>query len=388
MSIINNKIVAENFWQKLKKQKRCGQAGRPIIVLAPMADVTDYAFRQMFLKYGRPDVFWTEFVSSDGLCLAPREVVRGGVIKGRAKNSPVKKSEMSGFEKLMADLKFNKKERPIVAQLFSANPDLMKKATEMVAGLGFSGIDINMGCPDRGIEKQEAGSAMIKNPPLARKIIQATREGILNAVKSGALKNPIPISVKTRVGYYKDELETWLPELLAEKPAVITLHARTRKEMSKVPAQWERVRRAVKIRDEAQTDLPDEEKTLIFGNGDVSDLKDAYQKAKETGCDGIMIGRGIFGNPWVFTEYGRAPKYKKSEKAGIKQTLKALIEHTKLFEKHVSHKNFAVMKKHFKAYAEGFLGAKELRVKLMECETYRQVKGVVKTFIKNFDKSH
>lgn len=347
----------KNFWQKLKQKKN--KENKPIIALSPMADVTDVAFRQMFAKYGRPDVMWTEFVSADGLVMAPDD--------NKDSNNGI-----SSKGKLLADLKFLKNEKPIVAQIFSSNQEHIKEVSRLCLDLGFDGIDINMGCPDRSIEKQGCGSAMIKNPKLAREIIKAAKEG------SGGL----PVSVKTRLGYNKDELETWLPELLAENPVVVTLHARTRKEMSKVPARWERIKRAVEIRDEIQKDLKKEERTLIFGNGDVMNLEEAHEKFKETGCDGVMIGRGIFGNPWVFTGYGKAPGYKVSEQDGIKQQLEALVEHTKLFEKHLSHKSMAIMKKHYKAYCEGFKEAKELRMKLMEAKNSEEISHIVGDFLK------
>ena len=162
------------------------------------------------------NVFWTEFVSADGLMRATPE----------------------GKEKLMADLMYTEEERPIVAQLFSAHPEYMEKAAALCKELGFDGIDINMGCPDKTIEKQGCGSAMIRKPKEAQEIIRAAKRG------AGTL----PVTVKTRIGYNKNELEAWLPALLSENPAVITVHARTRKEMSKVPARWEHVRDAVAIR--------------------------------------------------------------------------------------------------------------------------------------------
>ncbi|MCR4336423.1 MAG: tRNA-dihydrouridine synthase family protein, partial [Candidatus Omnitrophica bacterium] len=220
--------------------------GRPIMILAPMADVTDSAFRRIIAKYGKPDVMWTEFVSADGLC------------------------HPKGREKLLIDLSYTEAERPIVAQLFSGRPEKMREASKLAQELGFDGVDINMGCPDRAVEKQCAGASLMKNPTLARELIRAAKEGAPN----------IPVSVKTRLGYNKDELETWLPELLAEEPAVVTIHCRTRKEMSDVPARWERVKRAVEIRNELKS------KTLIFGNGDVLDIQDAQKKAEETGADG------------------------------------------------------------------------------------------------------
>ncbi|MBX2866744.1 tRNA-dihydrouridine synthase [Candidatus Kaiserbacteria bacterium] len=329
-----------SFWQKLPK---------PIFVLAPMADVTDAPFRRLIAKYsahertdgtiGGADVTWTEFVSADGLALAPE--------KGR--------------QKLLADLIYSEEERPIVAQLFSSNPEHMESAARLCKELGYDGIDINMGCPDRSIEKQGCGSAMIKNPENAREIIRAAKRGT----------GDLPVSVKTRLGYNKDQLEEWLPELLKENPAVVTVHARTRKEMSKVPARWERIKRAVEIRDELGSD------TLIFGNGDALSLEDAKKKVQETGADGVMLGRAIFGNPWLFH-----PE-KDLSNVSLEERLSVMVEHTKLFVELLPHKNFAVMKKHYKAYAHGFDGAKELRMELMETNTPEEVEEIVKGFLKD-----
>lgn len=323
-----------NFWKELPK---------PIMVLAPLADVTDVAFRRMIAKYsahtradgtvGGPDVFWTEFVSADGLMRADEE----------------------GKKKLMADLLYSEEERPIVAQLFSSTPEYMEGAARLCRELGFDGIDINMGCPDRGIEKQGCGSAMIKNPKNARAVIQAAKRGA----------GDLPVTVKTRLGYNQDELETWLPELLAEEPAVITVHARTRKEMSKVPARWERVARAVEIRDELKSNI------LIFGNGDALSIEDAHAKAKFSRADGVMLGRAIFGNPWLFH-----PE-KDLSNVSLEERLSALVEHTKLFEELLPHKNFAIMKKHYKAYCNGFDGAKELRMELMDAPDAKTVEEIV-----------
>jgi nifR3 family TIM-barrel protein len=338
-----------NFWDNLPK---------PVIVLAPLANVTDASFRRVIAKHskhtrkdgseGGPDVMWTEFVSADGLIRATEE----------------------GKKKLMADLIYTEEERPIVAQLFSSHPEYMEQAARLCKELGFDGIDINMGCPDRTIEKQGCGSAMIKKPELAAEIIRAAKRG----------GGDIPVSVKTRIGYNKNELETWLPALLAENPAVITVHARTRKEMSKVPARWEHVKRAVEIRNEIQNEEwqknnPGMNQTLIFGNGDVISLADAYKKAEETGADGVMLGRAIFGNPWLFN-----PEID-VETLPIRERLTVMCEHTQLFTELLPFKNFALMKKHYKAYVNGFDGAKELRVILMDCETAKEVESVVEEFL-------
>ncbi len=286
-----------------------------------MADVTDAAFRRVIARYGKPDAMFTEFVSADGLLLADEE----------------------SRNKLMKDLIFTQAERPIVAQFFTATPDHLEQAAALARDMGFDGVDINMGCPDRAIEKQGAGAALIKNPALARQLIRAAKRGAA----------PLPVSVKTRIGFNKNELDTWLPELLAEEPVAITLHARTRKEMSKVPAQWDQVKRAVEIRDSLNS------KTFIVGNGDVLTLAQAREKIEHTGCDGVMIGKGIFGNPWRFN--------RKRDEPTRQERLSALVEHARLFEELLGDtKSFAVMKKHIKAYVEGFPGAKELRMRLME----------------------
>jgi nifR3 family TIM-barrel protein len=312
------------------------------MVLAPMADVTDAAFRRLIAKYGKPDVMWTEFVSADGLF-------------------------MGGREALMTDLVFTEAERPIVAQFFTARPEMMEKAAALALELGFDGVDINMGCPDKSIEKQGAGAALIKNPKLAREIIKAAKKGA---------QGKIPVSVKTRIGFNKNELDTWLPELLAEEPAVITVHARTRKEMSKVPARWEEVKRAVEIRNALKSE------TLIFGNGDLLDLADAKARVEMSGADGAMLGRAIFGNPWLFNR--EKPNAKKVGDLPLEERLKVLIEHTHLFGELLGDKkNFAIMKKHFKAYVNGWDGAKELRGELMNTENSRQVEEIISAYLKN-----
>lgn len=313
--------MISGFWKQLKK---------PIFVIAPMANVTDVAFRRLITKYGKPDVMWTEFVSCDGLMSV-------------------------GREKLLIDLAYDKSERPIVAQIFGGNPEKFYHTAQLIQELGFDGIDINMGCPDRNVEKQGGGSSLIKNPALAADIIYETKRGA----------GKLPVSVKTRIGYNKNELATWLSILLAAEPAAITVHARTRKEMSDVPARWEHVAEAVAIRDKYDNS-PD--KTLILGNGDVKDLTDGMEKIKQTGADGVMIGRGIFGNPWCFKDADAARNGRLvNPEINTEDKLRAMIEHTYLFEKLLSgHKSFDIMKKHFKAYITGFPQAKELRIALME----------------------
>ncbi len=320
--------MSKNFWSNLKK---------PFFALAPMADVTDASFRRIITKYGAPDVMWTEFVSANGLFLGGRDI-------------------------LIKNLVFTDKERPIVAQFFTVNPKFIREAAKLANKLGFDGIDINMGCPDKNVEKQGAGANLIKNPKLAAELIKAAKDG------AESFGRQIPVSVKTRVGYDKDELNSWLPSLLKAEPSVIIIHARTRKQLSKTPADWSFIKRAVEIRNEMKS------KVLICGNGDVIDIKDAKQKAKETSADGVMLGRAIFGNPWLFN--------KNKEEASIEEKLKVMIEHTRLFEKITPHKNFSIMKKHYKAYVSGWDGAKDFRAKLMKAENATDVENIVDEYLK------
>jgi len=336
-NIVNmQKTLKGGFWEKLNK---------PFFVLAPMADVTDVAFRRIIAKYGKPDVTWTEFISADGLFLADKE----------------------GKEKIKRDMEFSEEERPIVVQFFTSHPDMMRKAAKYAAELGFDGFDINMGCPDRSIEKQKAGAALMKTPLLAQELIRAAKKGI---DESGRY---IPVSVKTRIGYNSNDIEDWLPVLLKAEPAVITIHARTRKEMSKVPADWSQVKRAVEIRDDIRNKQGSN--TLIIGNGDVTNLEDGQNRVRESGCDGVMLGRAVFGNPWLFN--------KDKKEISIKGRLNVLVEHTKLYEELLGDvKSFNIMKKHYKAYVSGWDGAKELRIKLMDAKDAKEVESTVKKYLR------
>lgn len=337
----------KNFWLKLP---------RPIMAMAPMANVTDAAFRRMFAECGKPDIFWTEFVSVEGL-----------LSRGR--------------DRLLPDLWFEDSpaERPIVAQIFGGKPEQFEEIAPFIKELGFDGIDINMGCPDRGVEKSGAGAALIKDPARAKEIIRALKRG------AGGL----PVSVKTRLGYNNTaELEEWIPALLEEDLVALTVHLRTRAEMSDVPAHWEFAPRIVELRNRLAP------KTLVLGNGDVRSLEDGREKAATSGMDGVMVGSGIFGNPWFFS--GRTPD--------VRERLERLVTHTELFEKlyrsnnpkPISQggriKNFDIMKKHYKSYttdhgdghggSAGFDGAKELRIRLMDAQNAAEVRKIVQDFLK------
>jgi nifR3 family TIM-barrel protein len=316
----------DSFWSHLRK---------PFFVLAPMADVTDPAYRTLIQETGAPDVFWTEFVSADGLYATRTR----GILED-AENP------------LMRDLQFQKGEHPIVAQIFGNRPETIRYAAQLAAELGFDGVDINMGCPDKAIEKQGAGASMMKHPEDAPAIIRAAKE-------SG-----LPVSVKTRIGYNRDEMDTWLPILLKEDLAALTVHLRTRKEMSLVPAHWEYAHRVVALRDQYAPG------TLVLGNGDVVDIKDAQEKIKNTGLDGVMLGRAIFGNPWLFTDRDYAD-------ITPKERIEALLKLSQYFDELRPRKSFHIMKKHFKAFIKDWDGASTLRSKLMETTSHEELSEVL-----------
>lgn len=313
----------KSFWQKLK---------RPFFVLAPMSGVTDQSCRLMFVKYGKPDVFFTEFISASALFC----------------------DNKNARKYCLQVLKFSKKEKPIVAQIFGSNTLQIEKACQIIVSLGFDGIDINMGCPDRNVEKQGAGSALIKNPKLAQEIIRSAKKASAG----------LPISVKTRIGYNKNELDSWIPVLLKENISALTVHFRTKAQGYGPSANWELTKDLVSLRNKYAP------QTLLLGNGDVKSLAEAKTLANKYNIDGIMIGRAVLGNPWFFT----------NKNPSLKQKLKAIIEHTELLP---DTKHFDSIKKHFHAYTKNFYNCKDLKDSLMKSKDAKQVKEAVKEFIKN-----
>lgn len=306
---------------------------RPLFVLAPMANVTDAAFRRVIAKYGKPDVTFTQFVSCDGLCSAGREA-------------------------LLPDLWFHDAERPIVAQFFGANPETFFRCARLAVELGFDGIDLNMGCPDKNVLKQGAGAGLIGQPQRAREVIRAAKEG------AGGL----PVSVKTRLGRDRIELDTWLPHLLSEGVAALSVHLRTRAEMSKVPAHWE-LAGEIAMLGRAYA-------TSVFGNGDVTSLEEAREKTEAHGLDGVMLGRAIFGNPWCFN-----PEVRK-EDLPLETVLATLLEHTALYDELYGEiKPFEPMRKHFASYLSGFSHIKPLRQRLTQSACLDDVRVAVADWV-------
>ena len=305
-----------DFWQKLPK---------PIKILAPMEDVTDTVFRRIVLKCGKPDVFFTEFTSVDGLISEGREMV-------------------------IKRLEYTKDETPLIAQVWGHNPEKYFKAAKEIEAMGFAGIDINMGCPVSKIVGKGSCSALIDNPNLAKEIILATREGCKN----------IPVSVKTRLGFKNLKTIEWSSFLLDLDLPALTIHGRVAKHLSKYPANWDEIKKVVELRDQMKKE------TIIIGNGDVQSFQEIFHKYENYKVDGVMIGRGIFNNLFIFNADGpkdmsQLPREKK---------ISMLIDHLNLHKLRWGESTrYATMKKFFKIYINSFSGASELRAELMETQT-------------------
>ncbi len=315
--------MTENIWQKLKREHK------PFMALAPLDGVTDYVFREIVAQTAKPDILFTEFTSTDGLFSA-------------------------GHQKTAARFIYSKQQRPIVAQIWGTRPENFFKAAQFLAERDFDGIDINMGCPDRTVMKLGSGSALIKNTTLVAEIISATKEGA----------GKLPLSIKTRIGVKTIATESWATFLLEQKIDALTIHGRTAEELSKVPAHWDEIAKVVAIKNVVAPN------TVILGNGDITNIKEAEVAHNMYGVDGIMIGRGIFTNPWVFD---RAKK-----EHSVKEHLDLLLKHTKLYvDIYGDMGHFDTLKKFFKIYVNSFPGAKELKVQLMDTKNYEQVENLI-----------
>jgi tRNA-dihydrouridine synthase len=353
----------KNFWEKLPK---------PFLCLAPMEGVTDAPFRQIMLTAGKPDVMFTEFTSVDGLFSL-------------------------GWDHVKQRLEYVDTERPLVAQIWGLVPENFFNAARLLSSLGFDGVDINFGCPVKDVIKMGACSAMINNKPLAAELIAATKEG---------LAGQIPLSVKIRIGFAMPETEEWVGFLLEQDIQALTVHGRTTKELSKVPADWGEIAKAVKVRDQMKA------QTIIIGNGDVNSREEALAKSQESGVDGVMIGRGVFHDPYLFKNrnpsvatsftsslhtrvhdsnesltqrHGKLdlPSVSSLSNTEVTDRLGLLLKHMHLYEAYwAGTKPFANLKKYFKIYCQGFDNAKDLRVQLMEAGNSSQVQRIINTWLK------
>lgn len=313
-----------NFWIHLP---------RPFFVLAPMEEVTNVVFRHVVSKAGRPDVFFTEFTNTESYC------------------------HPDGLKNVRGRLMFTEDEQPIVAQLWGDKPEFFRQMSIGMAEMGFQGIDINMGCPVPNVASRGKGAGLIRHPDVAAAIIQATKEGGL------------PVSVKTRLGYTNvDEWRHWLTHLFMQDIANLTIHLRTRKEMSQVAAHWELIPELKKLRDEVAPN------TLLTINGDIPDRTTGLELFKKYGVDGIMIGRGIFQNPFAFE--------KKPQEHKPKEYLELLKFHLDLYDQYMNQLPlpFSSLQRCFKIYVKGFRGASELRKQLMNTKSTDAVRALLTDF--------
>ncbi len=330
--------MKSEFWKEIIEStgEENGQK-LPFFSLAPMEAVTDVVFRHVVSKAARPDVYYIEFTNSSSFA------------------SP------KGIHSTRGRLTFTPDEQPIIAQIWGSRPADIKFMCEKLPELGYQAIDINMGCPDKAVIKSGGGSDLIRNPDLAKEIIESAKAGGL------------PVSVKTRLGFSRaEEWHDWLKFLLEQKIEVLTIHLRAKKEMSKVPAHFELIPEILKLRDEIAPN------TLIQINGDIKSRAQGLELwRKYPKIDGIMIGRGVFENPFCFEknppETARTPS----------DYLDLLEFQLDLFEKYsreLEKRRFEPLKRFFKIYVREFAGASDLRAKLMETKTVDEVREILKDF--------
>ncbi|PAV27997.1 tRNA-dihydrouridine synthase [Virgibacillus profundi] len=316
--------MIDNFWRDLP---------RPFFILAPMEDVTDVVFRHVVSESARPDVFFTEFTNTVSYC------------------------HPEGKQSVRGRLTFTEDEQPIVAHIWGDNPEYFRQMSIGMAEQGFKGVDINMGCPVPNVAQKGKGCGLIRRPEVAADIIQAAKAGGL------------PVSVKTRLGYTDvDEWQNWLTHILEQDIANLSIHLRTKKEMSKVDAHWELIPEIKKLRDEVAPD------TLLTINGDIPDRETGLELFNQYGVDGIMIGRGIFKNPFAFE---KDPKEHSTE-----ELLDLLRLHLDLFDKYskIEPRQFRPLRRFFKIYIRDFKGASELRHQLMSTESTHEVRAILNDF--------
>ncbi|HDK3038285.1 TPA: tRNA-dihydrouridine synthase [Staphylococcus aureus] len=321
--------MKENFWSELP---------RPFFILAPMEDVTDIVFRHVVSEAARPDVFFTEFTNTESFC------------------------HPEGIHSVRGRLTFSEDEQPMVAHIWGDKPEQFRETSIQLAKMDFKGIDLNMGCPVANVAKKGKGSGLILRPDVAAEIIQATKAGGL------------PVSVKTRLGYYEiDEWKDWLKHVFEQDIANLSIHLRTRKEMSKVDAHWELIEAIKNLRDEIAPN------TLLTINGDIPDRKTGLELAEKYGIDGVMIGRGIFHNPFAFE--------KEPREHTSKELLDLLRLHLSLFNKYEKDeiRQFKSLRRFFKIYVRGIRGASELRHQLMNTQSIAEARALLDEFEAQMD---
>lgn len=316
--------MSKNFWKELPK---------PYFVLAPMEDVTDVVFRHVIAKAAAPDVYFTEFTNSESYC------------------------HPDGIESVRGRLTFTPDEQPIVAHIWGDKPEYFSRMSIGMAEMGFSGVDLNMGCPAPNVFKHGRGAGLIRRPEVAAELIQAAKAGGL------------PVSVKTRLGHAKvAEWQEWLKHVLSQDIANLSIHLRTKVEMSQVPAHWDLIPEICRLRDEIAPE------TLITINGDVPNRETGLRLIEEYGADGVMIGRGVFHDPFAFE--------KEKKEHTPKELLDLLRVHLDLFDDYASNnpRLFKPLRRFFKIYVRSFPGANDLRISLMETTTTDDVRTLLDQF--------
>jgi len=362
-----------SFWQSLT---------RPVIGMAPMDGVTDATFRHTVAMHGKPDVSFTEFTHVHDVCRGP--------------------------EYLLDSLIYHEAERPIVAQLYGKEPDLFYQAAHAVCELGFDGLDINMGCPSRNVASSGSGAGLIRTPDVAQAIMQAARQGIadwvsgqtlegagLKPVRATAIhrmneqrqdarppvRHTIPLSVKTRLGYDVVVVDRWIEQLLMEQPAVISLHGRTLQQMYRGEADWKAIARAAEIVRGSGT--------LLFGNGDLHSYHDLVRRVRDTGVDGVLVGRAALGAPWFFRkkEEARLVLQNHRPEVGPEPWLptldvrfEVLLDHARRFEAACGKGQFRRMRKHLGWYCKGFPHAASLRAHMFRVSSVDDLEKLVADF--------
>ncbi|MEW6543174.1 MAG: tRNA-dihydrouridine synthase [Nitrospirota bacterium] len=367
-----------SFWQRLP---------RPIIGLSPMDGVTDAAFRLIVARQGAPDVTFTEFTSVGDICRGP------------------------AF--LLSPLLYDEEERPVVAQLYGKDPDLFYQAAHVVCELGFDGLDVNMGCPSRSVASSGSGAGLIRTPALAQAILRATRRGIedwaggqsleaaglkpgraeavrsMNRQRDGRAPSPrraIPLSVKTRIGYDEVIVEDWIIRLLEEEPAAISVHGRTLQQMYRGEADWGAIARAAA--------LARGTRTLLLGNGDLQSMADVVRRVVETGVDGVLVGRGALGSPWLFRNKeavrsilaggdvmaaGRTDSLEPAVE--LAERFRVMLDHARQFEALFGRERFPHLRKHLGWYCKGFHLAALMRARMVRACSSADVERLVAEYL-------
>lgn len=367
-----------SFWATLPQ---------PMIGLAPMDGVTDAAFRLIVAQQGRADISFTEFTNVGDICRGP--------------------------DRMLSSLLYHECERPVVAQLYGKDPDLFYQAAHIVCELGFDGLDINMGCPSKNVASSGSGAGLIRTPDVAHAILKAARQGVTDWANGQTLFNAgiktaraefiqsmnlgrvgvsvvprrlLPVSVKTRLGYDSVIVERWISHLLDEQPAAITVHGRTLEQMYRGEADWDAIARAV--------ELAKGTGTWLLGNGDVHSMQDVIRRVRDTGVQGVLVGRGALGSPWFFQSNDTARTLARSQddrareqsssvsvEVDLVKRFAVMIEHARQFETIFGVSHFPRMRKHLGWYCKGFPHAASLRASMVRASSVIDVASILEGFL-------